>query len=81
MSETNYRPGARINTDFVLKRNAFYAIFLRHLWLGYGFCLGLEFVELTFSQEDSVDVFLGCIACVGRVGSSSHFKKLPRLEV
>jgi hypothetical protein len=36
----------------------FYAIFLRNLWLGYGPYLGLEFVELTLGQEDSVNVLL-----------------------
>lgn len=81
MLDSHYRPVARINTDFVFKRIVFYAISLRHLWLGYGFCLGLEFVELTFGQEDSVDVLRRCIACVGRVGSYSNLKKLPRLEV
>jgi hypothetical protein len=81
MLDSHYHPVARINTEVNESRNTFYAISLRHLWLGYGFCLCLEFVELTFGQEDSVDVFLRCIACVGRVGSSSNLKKLPRLEV
>jgi hypothetical protein len=64
MPDSHYHPFARMNTGVRVYQITFYAISLRHLWLGYGFCLGLEFVELTFSQEDSVDVFLRCIACV-----------------
>ena len=30
MLDSHYRPVARMNTDFMLTRNAFYAIFLRH---------------------------------------------------
>ena len=37
MLDSHYHPVARTTTDFVLKRNAFYAISLRHLWLVYGF--------------------------------------------
>jgi hypothetical protein len=33
MIDSHYRLVARINTYFVLRRTAFYAISLRHLWL------------------------------------------------
>jgi|LakMenE01Jun11ns_1017448.scaffolds.fasta_scaffold8863481_1 hypothetical protein len=58
MLDSHYRPLARINTEVNESRNTFYAMFLRQLWLGFRLCLGLEFVELTLSQEDPVNVFL-----------------------
>jgi hypothetical protein len=58
MLDSNYHPGVRLSTGVSKARNAFYAMFLRQLWLGFRLCLGLEFVELTLSQEDPVNVFL-----------------------
>jgi hypothetical protein len=58
MGETNFRPLTRTNTGVSEPRIDSYAILLRHLWLGYGLCLGFEFVELTLGQEDSVNTLL-----------------------
>ena len=65
MLDSHYHPLARTNTEFLVCQITFYAIFLGHLPLGYGFCLGLSFVELTLVQEHSIDVFLRCVACLG----------------
>jgi hypothetical protein len=58
MLDSHYRPSTRINTGVSEPRIDSYAILLRHLWLGYGLCLGFEFVELTLGQEDSVNTLL-----------------------
>jgi hypothetical protein len=58
MLDSTHHPVTRINTGVRKARNAFYAMFLRQVWLGFRLCLGLEFVELTLSQEDPVNVFL-----------------------
>jgi hypothetical protein len=70
VEDSNYHTGVRLSTGVSKARNAFYAIFLRHLWLGYGLRLGLEFVELTLGQEHSVNVLLRCISRVGGVWRS-----------
>jgi hypothetical protein len=58
MLDSNYHTGVRLSSEVSKARKTFYAMFLRHLRLGYGHCLGLEFVELTLGQEDPVNVFL-----------------------
>jgi hypothetical protein len=58
MGETNHQAVARLSKGVSKARNTFYAMFMCNLWLGFGLCLGLEFVELTLGQEDSVNILL-----------------------
>ena len=59
MLDSHYRPVARINTDFVLKRNAFYAISLRQLSLGFGSKRRSRCEILAIAQNFSDDISRG----------------------